>query len=69
MNVFLLGFAATVVFTTLRRLIHSAKEELGVAGGASLGKLDYTRYADASGVDVPPPPKKTKTPKPRKPRT
>jgi len=69
LNVFLLGLAATVVFTYLRRLIYSAKEELGVAKGATLPKLDYTRYADASGVDIPAPPKKTKTPRSKKPRS
>jgi hypothetical protein len=68
MNGFLLGAAATVVFSHLRRLIYAAKEELGVARGASLGKLDYPRYAGASGTDIPPPPKKPKTPRPRKPR-
>ena len=68
MNVFLLGAAATVVFTHLRRLIYAAKEELGVARGASLPKLDFPRYADASGVDIPPPPARPKTPRSRKPR-
>lgn len=68
MNLFLLGVAATVVFTHLRGLIYAAKDELGVAKGGSLPKLDYPRYADASGVDIPPPPRK-KMPKPRKPRT
>lgn len=69
MNFFLLGFAATVVFTRLRRLIYAAKEELGVARGAMLPKLDYPRYADASGVDIPPPPRRPATPRARKPRS
>jgi hypothetical protein len=68
LNVFLLGTAATVVFTRLRRLIYAAKEELGVAKGASLPKLDYPRYADASEISIPPPPAKPKTPRTRKPR-
>lgn len=68
LNLFLFAVAATVVFTHLRRLIYAAKDELGVAKGASLPKLDYPRYADASGVDIPAPSKKPKTPRPRKPR-
>jgi len=68
MNLFLLGAAATVVFTRLRRLIYAAKEEMGVAKGATLPKLDYPRYADASEIDIPPPPKTPKTPRKRKPR-
>ncbi|HEX5138226.1 MAG TPA: hypothetical protein VFY93_14715 [Planctomycetota bacterium] len=68
LNVFLLGTAATVIFSQLRRLIYAAKDELGVAKGAPMPKLDYPRYADASGVDIPPPQRKTKPPRPRKPR-
>jgi hypothetical protein len=68
LNLFLLGTAGTVVFTHLRRLIYAAKEELGVARGATLPKLDYPRYADATGVDIPRPPKRPATPRPRKPR-
>jgi hypothetical protein len=69
MNVFLFAAAATVVFTRLRRLIYAAKEDLGVARGATLPKLEFPRYADASGVDIPPPPKKPAPPRPRKPRS
>ncbi len=63
MNVFLLGAAATVVFTRLRRLIYAAKEELGVARGATLPRIEFPRYADASAVDIPPPPKRPATPR------
>jgi hypothetical protein len=68
LNVFLLGTAATVVFSALRRLIYAAKEELGVARGEAPRKLDYARYADAGGLDLLEPPPKPRTPKPKKPR-
>jgi len=67
MNVFLVGGTATVIFTRLRRLIYAAKEELGVARAAEIPKLNFRRYADAAAVEIPTPPKRSATPRRKKP--
>jgi len=63
LNVLIFSSVATVVFTNLRQLIYGAKEELGVAKGEALPRIDYPRYADATGADIPPPPPRRAPPR------
>ena len=63
LNILLFSAVATVVFTSLRQLILGAKEELGVARGETLARVDYPRYADASGVEIPRPKPRRATPR------